>query len=222
MPRSAGHVRRDGAGSIINIHHEPLHIDHIDIEAAPSIKKEEAKTMERYKEITGIMQQAPSMNPADDFVMKVMNKISFQKQYFTINPFAAIIAGATKSECFLYIMLAALFNIGLALTLHIGFRGIGSYLPMFVNIQPIVLSIFAAWLIVTSLVFGLCDNNAVLKMTKRATLFYIMVATMNGAELILKNSIPGFIIYLSVYSIVTVSVGIFLALVINKHIETYG
>jgi len=177
---------------------------------------------ERYKEITNIMQQAPSMNPADDFVMKVMNKISFQEQYFTINPFAAIIAGATKSECFLYIMLAALFNIGLALTLHIGLRGIGSYLPMFVNIQPIVLSIFAAWLIVTSLVFGLCDNNAVLKMTKRATLFYIMVATMNGAELILKNSIPEFIIYLSVYSIVTVSVGIFLALVINKHIETYG
>ena len=47
MPRSAGHVRRDGAGSIINIHHEPLHIDHIDIEAAPSIKKEEAKTWKK-------------------------------------------------------------------------------------------------------------------------------------------------------------------------------
>ncbi len=189
--------------------------------------------MEEHEEIAEIIRKIPLVHPPEALTSQIMARIGdLQHQRFYIiknyltkprqsgfNPVAAMKDGTTREECFLYFMMAGFTHLILALVLFWGFRNfhLENQTIFWLRIQPQIVLFLTGLLIIAGI--ALLVGPIGIKLSILMSSAYLSIVSFNGILLISLVNEPIFRIPVIGLFGATFLTGIFLILIIKKHLE---
>jgi hypothetical protein len=189
--------------------------------------------MEEYNDIIEIIHNTPLVQPPDALTAGVMEKIAAgpEKRFYTvqnfftkprhygINPVAALKNGTTREECLLYFMMAGFTHLILALVLFWGLGNLymGNQTIFWLRIQPQIVLFLTCWLIIAGI--AMLTGRIGIRFSMLMSSAYVAIIVFNGIVLIGVIDKPIFRIPVIGLFSATFLMGIFLVLVIKKHLE---
>ncbi|OIP88076.1 MAG: hypothetical protein AUK26_14510 [Syntrophaceae bacterium CG2_30_58_14] len=190
--------------------------------------------MEKFKDITDLIRNTPSVRPPGDFTRRVMGRIAGReririlsiKEFLTrprrlgIGPVAAIRGSASGEECFFYFILTGFAHLTLAFVLFLGMKDLyGDVVGLgWLRVQPFIVLFLAGWFFI----FGILlwrRHLAGLKAARIAIFIYLEIIVINGALPLIKFGKQLFLLPFWGLTVSCLIVGGYLALTLQRNFD---
>jgi len=189
------------------------------------------KEWERFRDLTGIMENTSPMQPSEDFTAKVMARLPEEKvprrrlllkQLFGNSAFPTNLTlgfrnPVTKTECSFYFLLTGFFYLILGLILLSGLLLSGGLrYPEWLTIQPLIGLLLAAELIVLGIAVYTSGESAV-RFARIGMILYAVLVILNGLVGALYIRIPIVVFFAAIFSITGLGITILLRIAVDNY-----
>jgi len=189
------------------------------------------KEWERFRDLTGIMENTSPKQPTESFTAKIMARLPeekvarprfFLKQLFGNSAFATNLnlgfrSPVTKTECSFYFFLTGFFYLVLGLILMLGLSLSGglSY-PEWLTMQPLIGLLLAVELIAMGIAVYTNGESAI-RFARVGMILYAVLVILNGLVGTLYIRIPVAIFFAAIFSITGLGIVILLRLAVDNY-----
>ncbi|KQC10675.1 MAG: hypothetical protein APR62_11730 [Smithella sp. SDB] len=189
------------------------------------------KEWERFRDLTGIMENTSPMQPSKGFTAKIMARLPEEKvprrqlllkqlfgnSAFPTNLNIGFSNPVTKTECSFYFLLTGFFYLVLGLILMLGlYLSGGPRYPEWLTIQPLIGLLLAVELIALGIIVYTNGESAV-RFARGGVFIYAILIILNGLIGTLYIRIPIAVFSAAIFSITGLGITILLRMAVDRY-----